>query len=178
MTYYTILKTKTVGNLLLMANDTDLIGLYYRDSDGAPGIKSHWVRKPRQPVLAAAVRQMKEYFKGMRKTFTVPIHFDGTEFQEKIWAHTARISYGQTVSYSELAHRAGVPLAVRATGTALSNNQIDIIIPAHRVISKSGGTGGFSGNWNRKVRLLELEKPRPPEKKRKVSRTHHERTVK
>jgi methylated-DNA-[protein]-cysteine S-methyltransferase len=157
MTYYTILKNRAVGDLLFTANDTDLTGLYRLDSGEAPKIKRGWARKPGQRVLAAAVKQIKEYLAGQRKDFTVPIHFDGTEFQEKIWTYTMRIPYGATMSYAELAKKAGAPAAVRATGSALGRTPIDFIIPAHRVISKSGRAGGFSGNWEKKMHLLGLE---------------------
>ena len=160
MTYYTILKTKKIGALFLLANDTDLIGAYYLDSKRVPKIKKDWAHMPRQSILAQAAEQIKEYLGGTRKTFSIPIHFDGTEFQERIWTYTAKIPYGETLSYSELAKKAGVPAAVRATGSALAKNQIDIIVPAHRVIAKGGGTGGYTGKSNRKVNLLELEKLR------------------
>jgi methylated-DNA-[protein]-cysteine S-methyltransferase len=155
--YYTILKTKTMGDLLFIANDTDLTGLYSVDNDEAPRIERGWKRKPRQRVLAMAVKQMKEYLAGRRREFSLPIHFDGTEFQEKVWTYTMRIPYGQTATYAEVARLAGAPGAVRAAGSALGKTPIDFIIPAHRVISKSKRPGGFSGNWDKKMYLLELE---------------------
>ena len=158
MTYYTILKTKAVGDLLFTANDTDLIGLYNLENEQAPRISGSWKLKPRQKVLAEAVKQIKEYLAGKRKVFSVPFHFEGTEFQEKIWAHTTRIPYGETMSYREIARKAGKPSAMRAAGSALRMTPIDFIIPAHRVISKSGNAGKFSGDWEKKMWLISLEK--------------------
>ena len=158
LTYYTLLKGTAIGDLLFMANDTDLTGLYCVDNEGAPRIEKEWIRKPRQRILAEAMKQVKEFLAGKRKVFSVPVHFDGTEFQEKIWTHTMRIPYGGTLSYSELAARAGNPRAIRAAGSALGAIPIDLIIPAQRVIAKGGKAGGFSGDWNRKLYLLELEK--------------------
>jgi methylated-DNA-[protein]-cysteine S-methyltransferase len=158
MTYYTILKTKHVGDMVFTANDTDLIGLYCVKNGGAPGIRKNWVRKPKQPILDEAVQQMKEYLAGRRKEFAIPMTVDGTEFQEKIWTYTMRVPYGKTVSYSELAKIAGIPGAIRATGSALAQTPIDIIIPAHRVIAKDGGLGGFPGDRKRKMYLLDFEK--------------------
>ncbi len=158
MTYYAILKTKIAGDLLLIANETDLIGLHCTDGKRPRGIKRHWVNNPRQAVLAETIKQMKEYLKGTRKAFNLPLHFEGTEFQEKIWHHAMKIPYGQTAYYSELAQKAGRPAAVRAAGSAMAKNPINIIVPAHRVVAKSGGASGFAGRWNRKANLTLLEK--------------------
>jgi methylated-DNA-[protein]-cysteine S-methyltransferase len=155
VTYYTLLKGTAIGNLLFTANDTDLTGLYCVEKRGPLRIEKEWIHKPGQRVLA--VKQVKEFLAGKRKVFSVPVHFDGTEFQEKIWTHTMRIPYGETLSYSELAARAGNPRAIRAAGSALREVPICLIIPAQRVIAKGGGAGGYSGDWNRKAYLLELE---------------------
>src|SRR5262249_49580642 len=81
----------------------------------------------------------------------------GTDFQEKIWQQIARIPYGKTISYSELAKRAGAPEAVRAAGTSTGRNPVAILIPCHRVVGKNGSMGGFAGGLERKHHLLELE---------------------
>lgn len=109
------------------------------------------------PLIKKAKEELWEYFKGQRKTFDIPIKLKGTEFQKKVWNVMKNISYGNTVSYGELALVSGSPRAARAIGNVCHNNQILIIIPCHRVVA-SKGLGGFGLNIEMKIRLLELEK--------------------
>ena len=105
-------------------------------------------------------KQLKEYFNGKRLTFSVPICFDkldGTPFQKKVWREIKKIPYGKTISYAELARRAGFSKAYRAVGSACGRNPIPIIIPCHRVVASNGKIGGFSGELWRKKWLLEFE---------------------
>lgn len=104
-----------------------------------------------------AITELKKYFKGELKFFSVPLVFPGTEFHVKVWSELLKISYGRTISYEELAHRVGIPNACRAVGTANGMNRIAIIIPCHRVINKSGKLGGYGGGLRRKEWLLALE---------------------
>lgn len=107
--------------------------------------------------LAPYVQQIKEYFAKKRTTFSIPIHFKGTPFQEEVWKTLLNISYGETQSYSQIAQAIGHPLAVRAVGSAVGKNPIMIIIPCHRIISKDGGLGGFGGGLPLKIKLLAIE---------------------
>jgi AraC family transcriptional regulator of adaptative response/methylated-DNA-[protein]-cysteine methyltransferase len=102
--------------------------------------------------------ELKEYFAGNLKNFKVPLVYPGTPFQEDIWNELRKIPYGKTISYIELAQRAGYPGASRAAGTANGMNRIAIIIPCHRVVNKSGKLGGYGGGVWRKQWLLDLER--------------------
>jgi AraC family transcriptional regulator of adaptative response/methylated-DNA-[protein]-cysteine methyltransferase len=104
-----------------------------------------------------AKRQLQEYFAGRRKTFTVPLHAPGTDFQQQVWKRLQDIPYGSTVSYQEQARRLGNPKAVRAVARANGMNRIAIIIPCHRVIGKDGSLTGYGGGLERKKWLLEHE---------------------
>lgn len=156
MTSYSIIKTP-VGDLMLVANAAELIGLYFCDCDHIPAEKRGWTLDPKHAVLQQASAQLREYFDGKRTTFTLPLHFAGTSFQERVWQEIARIPYGKTISYSELARRAGKPQAIRAAGTNTGRNPLGIVIPCHRVLAKDGGIGGYAGGLERKRYLLELE---------------------
>ena len=114
------------------------------------------------PSLMEAEKQIKEYFVGTRKTFTVPVKTEGTDFQKAVWKAMSEIPYGDKITYKALASATGNPKACRAVGNACGANPIPIIIPCHRVIS-SAGEGGFSGGINIKRFLLELEKRTPGE---------------
>lgn len=109
-------------------------------------------------LLQEAYQQLKEYFSGNRKTFDLPIHLEGTEFQKKVWAALQTIPYGETRTYGEIAEQIGNHKASRAVGGANHNNPIMIIVPCHRVIGANGSLVGFGGGLDMKKYLLELEK--------------------
>jgi methylated-DNA-[protein]-cysteine S-methyltransferase len=104
------------------------------------------------------VEQLEGYFGGRRRTFTMPLAPEGTEFQRGVWRQLCTIPYGQTISYGELAARVGNPRASRAVGLANGQNPIAIIIPCHRVIGSSGKLTGYGGGLSLKERLLALER--------------------
>ncbi len=106
----------------------------------------------------AAVQQILEYFAGTRKTFTVPLHAPGTEFQQRVWEALRQIPFGEIRSYGEIAQSIGEPKAVRAVGTANGMNRIAILIPCHRVIGANGALTGYGGGLWRKDWLLQHER--------------------
>jgi methylated-DNA-[protein]-cysteine S-methyltransferase len=74
-----------------------------------------------------------------------------------VWREIARIPYGKTITYAELAKRAGAPGSARAAGAATGRNPLSIIVPCHRVVGTSGSLTGYAGGLQRKERLLRLE---------------------
>ena len=104
-----------------------------------------------------AVRQLREYFAGTRRTFTVSLDLDGTEFQQQAWAAMCSIRYGHTLSYAQQAKAIGKPKAVRAVGSANGANPVPIIVPCHRVIASDGSLGGYALGLAMKRYLLALE---------------------
>jgi methylated-DNA-[protein]-cysteine S-methyltransferase len=176
--YYAVIESP-VGDLTLVADADALTGVYFAGRDPIPG--AGWARDAHHPVLRQAAEQLREYFAGKRKTFSLPLRLVGTDFQRSVWREIARIPYGETVSYSTLAERAGAPLAVRAAGTSTGRNPAAIVVPCHRVMGKNGDLCGFGGGLERKRYLLKLENPdmslgdkakkkAPPRKKRKERR--------
>ena len=101
--------------------------------------------------------ELKEYFSGNRKKFTVPLVLTGTDFQKKAWRALLEISYGTVWSYSRQAQQLGNPKAVRAVGSANAKNRIAIVVPCHRVTAKNDSLGGYAGGLWRKEYLLKLE---------------------
>jgi AraC family transcriptional regulator, regulatory protein of adaptative response / methylated-DNA-[protein]-cysteine methyltransferase len=97
------------------------------------------------------------YFQKKLKTFTVPLDFKGTPFQESVWTELLKIPYGETRSYGSIAKQLGKPGAMRAVGKANGDNYLPIVIPCHRVIDASGKLHGYGGGLWRKKYLLELE---------------------
>jgi methylated-DNA-[protein]-cysteine S-methyltransferase len=103
-------------------------------------------------------RQLDEYFEGKRTDFDLPLDWRLTRgFQSKAIRQIAKIPYGRTLSYGEVAAKAGNPRAVRATGTACGANPLPPIVPCHRVIQASGAIGNYGGGPEMKKALLEME---------------------
>ncbi|MDD2707196.1 MAG: methylated-DNA--[protein]-cysteine S-methyltransferase [Verrucomicrobiae bacterium] len=106
-------------------------------------------------------RQLDAFLKGASKKFDPPLVLRPTPFQGKIWRLLRQIPYGQTISYRELAARAGCPKSVRAAANACGQNPVAVAIPCHRVVRGNGTPGGFSSGLQRKQALLELEDMEP-----------------
>lgn len=110
------------------------------------------------PHFAPLRDELRDYFAGRLREFTVPVVAPGTPFQERVWAELCRIQYGETRSYEDLARAVGVPGAQRAVGHANGLNRVAIVIPCHRVVNKNGKLGGYGGLVWRKQALLDLER--------------------
>ena len=112
------------------------------------------------PLLRETARQLREYFAGERRSFTLLLAPQGSEFQKKVWKALQTIPYGETRTYKQIAEQIGHNLAFRAVGMANNRNPIGILIPCHRVIGHDGRLTGYAGGLGIKERLLDLEKKR------------------
>jgi AraC family transcriptional regulator, regulatory protein of adaptative response / methylated-DNA-[protein]-cysteine methyltransferase len=108
-------------------------------------------------ILIQLKKELEEYFEGTRRTFDVPLHYPGTEFQVQVWNALLQIEYGKTKSYKQQSELLNNPGAIRAVGTANGANRISILIPCHRVIGENGNLTGYGGGIWRKKWLLEHE---------------------
>jgi methylated-DNA-[protein]-cysteine S-methyltransferase len=134
----------------------------YGTSDGIVSVNFVKRRLPNDRDLPECVkegiRQLDEYFKGVRRRFSLKLLPHGTPFQELVWRQLKRIPYAKVVCYGDVARAIGKPKACRAVGNANNKNPIAIIIPCHRVIGSDGKLVGYgSGLW-RKEWLLNHEK--------------------
>ena len=112
--------------------------------------------------LKDSLIQLKKYFDGKSRTFSLKLSAEGTVFQKKVWAAASTIPYGKTATYSDIAKQIGKPNAVRAVGSALGKNPICIIVPCHRVLPKSGGIGEYALGASVKKWLLDFEQTLTP----------------
>ena len=115
--------------------------------------------EPNQPTALSAevYRQLQEYFAGKRTMFTVPYALNGTSFQQAVWTQIAKIPYGQTVTYKDIAQAIEKPRAFQATGRAVGANPLAILIPCHRVVGSNGELTGYAFGLEMKKALLNLE---------------------
>jgi methylated-DNA-[protein]-cysteine S-methyltransferase len=103
-------------------------------------------------------RELDQYFERRRDRFEVRLDWRLTHgFYRDVLRATARIPYGETASYAEMAARAGRPRAFRAAGSALGSNPIPLVVPCHRVLRSGGALGGYGGGLEVKEFLLRLE---------------------
>jgi methylated-DNA-[protein]-cysteine S-methyltransferase len=153
-----------LGRLLLVGEldakgDLALTGIYLEQHRRGPALDPAWVEDAR--AFGEVTRQLDEYFAGSRHSFDLPLAAAGTPFQCRVWDALAHIPWGATVTYAELAVRAGRPGAARAVGAAVGRNPISIVVPCHRVIGADGALTGYAGGVDRKAFLLALEGAAP-----------------
>ena len=135
-----------IGPLLALAGEEGLFSLLPgRAGEEAP-----------DEITEETARQLREYFEGRRKAFTVPLAPRGTEFQKAVWKKLREVPYGKVASYGDLAAALGRPEAARAAANALGKNPILILQPCHRIVA-ARGLGGFTGGLSVKRALLSLE---------------------
>jgi methylated-DNA-[protein]-cysteine S-methyltransferase len=148
-----------VGELKLIASDKGLAAILWEKDDPKRVRIGPLLQDKNHPILREVERQLKDYFAGKLKRFSIPLDSKGTEFQKKVWEALVTIPFGETRSYAQIAKQIGHPKAVRAVGAANGKNPISIIAPCHRVIGSNGKLTGYAGGLEAKARLLGLEKP-------------------
>lgn len=152
-----------LGDLIVAATPRGLVRVAYDDGRGqmvleqlAEWLSPRVLEAPKR--LEPARRQLGEFFDGDRREFDLPLDWSLVEgFRQVVLRNTAKIPYGELVTYGELAEIAGKPRAARATGTALGRNPLPIVVPCHRVVRTGGVIGQYTGGAEKKHFLLKLE---------------------
>ena len=151
-----------IGELLVAASDRGLASISF-EPDAEDSLERlariagpRVLRSPRSVDLAH--RELDEYFQGRRKSFDLAVDLRAlTPFTISVLEELARVPYGETTTYGELARRVGHPKAARAVGTVMNRNRIPIVLPCHRVVGSTGDLIGYAGGLDVKQTLLELE---------------------
>jgi methylated-DNA-[protein]-cysteine S-methyltransferase len=151
---YSYLETP-IGALLIAGDDAGLRHVRFPIEDEPAAPEKGWVED--DGALARARDELAAYFAREREEFDLDLAPEGTPFQLEVWEELRRISYGETISYGELARRLGKPNAVRAVGAANGANPLPIVVPCHRVIGADGSLVGFGGGLGIKRALLDHE---------------------
>ena len=153
-----------LGPLILAATEVGIVrvGLPAEDEgavleDLGRRVSVRLLGSPRAAVTRAR-HELDEYFAGRRRDFDLPLDWRLTQgFRREVLRATARIPYGSTASYRDVATQAGSPRAVRAAGSALATNPLPIVVPCHRVLRSDGTLGQYGGGPAAKALLLGLE---------------------
>jgi methylated-DNA-[protein]-cysteine S-methyltransferase len=152
-----------VGSLLLAATPRGLVRVAF-PGERPDEILSELSRELSPRVLESPARldevrrELDEYFERRRERFELPLDWSLSHgFRNRALRELARIPYGNTITYSDLAARAGNPRAQRAAGSACGANPIPIVVPCHRVVRTGGAIGNYGGGPEVKEFLLGLE---------------------
>jgi AraC family transcriptional regulator, regulatory protein of adaptative response / methylated-DNA-[protein]-cysteine methyltransferase len=154
-----------VGRVLVAATEHGVCAVKIGDSDAA------LVRDLRREYSAADVTAnetprsewvtaIADHLRGDHDALDLPIDVKATAFQWKVWRALQQIPAGETRAYAEVARRIGKPKAVRAVASACANNPVCLVVPCHRVVPSSGGTGKYRWGAERKAALLKTEQKR------------------
>jgi methylated-DNA-[protein]-cysteine S-methyltransferase len=108
-------------------------------------------------VLEQAAEQIDLYLKGSLPKFSLPLKVSGTPFQLAVWKAIAKVPFGKTVSYGEIAKAIGKPQASRAVGAAVGANPTPLLVGCHRVLGSNGSLTGYSGGQGIKTKKLLLD---------------------
>lgn len=142
-----------IGWLRLSARVGRLSGVHFAE----PTEREMSAGRSDATVLDRARRQLDAYFAGKRTRFELDLDAAGTAFQRSVWGELAKIPFGVTRSYLDIAVALGNRAATRAVGGANGRNPLSIIVPCHRVIGSAGHLVGYAGGEPRKRWLLAHE---------------------
>ncbi len=146
-----------IGDLFLAATGRGLCRISYTiDGQEEFLARTFGVRVLRAPIDEVR-RELEEYFDGRRQQFDVALDVRTVGFQQSVLQELARVPYGQTDTYGQLAAKVGRPAAARAVGMVMNRNPIPIVLPCHRILGANGSLTGYAGGLHVKRALLELE---------------------
>lgn len=156
----TVQKTP-VGNIYLIADSGILIAAGFKSLNSlqnrlSPNDKLRKI----EPIekIPKISKLIDNYFEGRLDALNlIQVRQPGAQFSQKVWRVMRAIPAGMTISYAQLAKKAGSPAAFRAAGTACGNNLIAPIIPCHRIIKSDGTLGNYGYGVAIKEKLLRLE---------------------
>ncbi len=147
-----------VGVLQICTSSNKLISVLFLEAKTKPMMAKE-ITKNNPVIMQQTILQLQEYFEGKRKSFDVEIEMNGTDFQKTVWQELLKIPFGKTITYLEQSKRMKNEKAIRAIASTNGKNQINIIIPCHRVIGSDGSLTGYGGDlWVKKWLLQHEEK--------------------
>jgi methylated-DNA-[protein]-cysteine S-methyltransferase len=146
-----------LGTVLATEEGGFLTSVDFIDAKYAKPVAKDWIKDPEATPLKECAQQLGEYFAGTRESFDLPTLPEGTTFQKRVWREISGVPYGATITYAELAKRAGAEGSARAAGAATGRNPIAVIVPCHRIVGSDGSLTGYAGGLGRKTKLLEIE---------------------
>ncbi|MCM1227650.1 MAG: methylated-DNA--[protein]-cysteine S-methyltransferase [Clostridium sp.] len=160
--HYTGIYRSPVGEILLASDDVGVVGVWFKGEK----YYAYCLDKENEPKETSIIQEVKRwldvYFSGKKPDFEPPIHMIGTPFQIEVWTILHHIPYGTTTTYNEIAkqiagNRGLERMSAQAVGTAVGKNNINLIIPCHRVVGTNNSLAGYAGGIDKKIAFLKLE---------------------
>ncbi len=151
-----------LGRILLASDGESLTGLWFAGQKHFAKGLARAAEERELPVFQTACRWLDIYFSGQQPDFSLPLHLQGTVFQQQVWQILRTIPYGKTMTYGQLAailaqKRGLTHMSAQAVGSAVGSNPISVVVPCHRVVGANGSLTGYAGGLERKKALLALE---------------------
>lgn len=140
-----------IGYIKISGNDNEITSIDFVEEEP-------YLKPSKNQLFEKLQIELDEYFQGKRKSFSICFSTKGTDFQKNVWGELAKIPFGKTKSYKDIAEAIKNDKAVRAVGMANNKNKLPIIIPCHRVIGSNNKLVGYAGGLWRKEWLLNHEK--------------------
>jgi methylated-DNA-[protein]-cysteine S-methyltransferase len=158
---HSTISTDEIDDVIIVAEDSAVAGLYFPQHWTKPDWSTFGpaVDVAADPVISAAVEQLREYLRGERTSFDFDLVLHGNEFQQRVWTILRDIPFGETRTYGDIAEQLGDRALARMVGQAVGHNPVSIVVGCHRVVGKSGSLTGYAGGLQRKAFLLDLEEP-------------------
>ena len=143
-----------IGQIKIVSNYDCILSLSFIETNS---ITTQPIPTESPAIVHQCIEELIEYFNGTRIKFTIPIHQEGTDFQQKVWKELYEVPFAKTMSYAELAKKLGDPKVIRAAASANGKNKIAIIVPCHRIIGSDRNLTGYAWGLPRKKWLLQHE---------------------
>lgn len=144
-----------LGSIFLASDGKFLTGLWFVNQKYYAKNLDNAALEKNLEIFDLTKKWLDLYFKGLNPDFNIPVKFNGTDFQKRVWFSLLNIPYGDTTTYGKLASI--LHTSARAIGTAVGKNPISIIVPCHRVVGKNNALTGYAGGIDKKEYLLKLE---------------------
>lgn len=158
-----------LGSMLLASNGRALVGAWFdQQKHYAAGLDKKTLVNETDEVLKIAAAWLDRYFAGqVLSAPQVPLELQATEFRQAVLEKLSQVSFGQVITYQELALRVKGPATgkkyARAVANAVGHNPFSLFIPCHRIIGSNGSLTGYAGGLERKRKLLEFESHAGPD---------------
>lgn len=144
-----------IGAMLIQSNEQSISNVAFLEEEQLAIMEIS--PSASHPIIHQCIDELIEYFSGKRTSFSVPIHQEGTDFQQKVWKELYEVPFGKTLSYGEMAKKLGDPKCIRAAAAANGKNKIAILVPCHRIIGADQSLVGYAWGKSRKRWLLQHE---------------------
>lgn len=160
--HYTSLYQSPVGEILLAVDEIGVVGVWFQDEK----YYAYCLDRENEPGETSVMKALKKwldiYFQGKEPDFVPPLHMIGTPFQIQVWNILREVPYGATTTYMEIAKKIAEDrglkrMSAQAVGTAVGKNNINLIVPCHRVVGTNNSLAGYAGGIDKKIKFLKLE---------------------